>query len=137
MLKPVSRTTLTDVYDRGAIRVVHYLICRFGIALGQQEASGMLQQWRTWLDNVRRIFRTLLNLEEIMGATARELAGVVDQLAKIREEVANAGQLDAEDLAVLQAVKDGINAVDVLNPDAAPEPAPETPAEPAPSDPEF
>lgn len=59
-------------------------------------------------------------LEKKMGAVASQLSGVKEQLDKIQAEVSHRGELDAEDLAALQAVKDGINAVDALTPDAPP-----------------
>ncbi|MEV0247950.1 hypothetical protein AB0H76_15260 [Nocardia sp. NPDC050712] len=59
-------------------------------------------------------------LDKKMGAVANQLAGVKDQLDKIQAEVSRKGELDADDLAALQAVKDGINAVDALTPDAPP-----------------
>lgn len=69
-----------------------------------------------------------------MGKVADQLAGVPEQLAKIQAEVGRAGELDEADLAMLQAVKDGINAVDGMNPDLPPA-EPTGPENPAPGEP--
>lgn len=144
MLKPISRATLADYYDRGAIRVVHYLLCRFDITLAEREAR-MFQQWRGWFNAIRRIFTALLILEEIMGQVADALAGVKEQLAKAKAEILGkiadleaqlaAAGLDPADIAAVEELKGVAQDFDNIVPDAASEP--DAPAPTAPVDPEF
>ncbi|MCM6778047.1 hypothetical protein NDR87_30870 [Nocardia sp. CDC159] len=73
---------------------------------------------------------TIQRLENTMGQVANALTGVTEQLAKIKEEVARSGQMDAQDQEVLRAVREGINAIDEMNPDVVDEPTPAEPSEP-------
>lgn len=88
---------------------------------------------------------TLKRMEKIMGAVADTLGQVTAQLDKVRSEIlgeldqlhtqlASAGKLDAADAAAIEAVKERVQALDDIVPDApAPQPAavePEGPEQP-------
>lgn len=82
-----------------------------------------------------------------MGEVANTLAGVTAQLGKAKVEIldrlgdlearlAEAGKLDADDRAALDAVKTAAADLDGIVPDAVPDPALEVPAEePTPTEP--
>lgn len=82
-------------------------------------------------------------LENAMGAVADALAGVNDKLAKAKTEIvgkiaaleaqlADAGKLDADDQAAIDAVKAAAQGLDDVVPDA---PVDEPPVEPTPDQP--
>lgn len=81
-----------------------------------------------------------------MGEVATTLAGVTEQLGKARGEIldrigdletrlAEAGKLDAEDRAALDAVKTAAADLDGIVPDAPAEPVEQPVAEPTPVEP--
>lgn len=90
--------------------------------------------WR--IEIAWRITARLDRMEKLMSELRDALAGLPDQLAKVRTEIAgqleqlrqqlaDAGHLSAEDAALIDQIKGGVQTLD----DIVPDPAPETPAE--------
>lgn len=81
-----------------------------------------------FLADLRYAVEAIPRMEQQMGATADKLNSMTAQFDKVLDEAANAPQLDAEDLAAIEAHRERLQRLDDMNPDSPVNPEPTEPA---------